>query len=53
MKNLLYVIAALIVIIWALIYFGFHSGDEIHILLVVAIIIVLVRIVFSKQLSKD
>ena len=52
MKNALYVIAALILVIWGLIYYGFHSGNGIHILLLVAGIIVLVRIVFSKQLNR-
>jgi len=53
MKNTPYVIAALILVIWGLIYYGFHSGNGIHILLLVAGIIVLVRIVFSKQLNRN
>lgn len=53
MKNALYVIATLILIIWGLIYFGFHAGAGIHILLIVAGIIVLVRIAFSKQLNRS
>ena len=53
MKNALYVIATLILIIWGIIYFGFHASAGIHILLIVAGIIVLVRIVFSKQLNRS
>jgi hypothetical protein len=39
-------------VIWGLIYFGFHSGDGVHILLIAVGIIILVRIVFSKQLGR-
>jgi tryptophan-rich sensory protein len=53
MKNALYVIATLILVIWGLIYFGFHSGEGVHILLVAAGFIVLVRIIFSKQLGRS
>jgi hypothetical protein len=53
MKIVLYIIAALILSIWGLAYFGFHSGDGIHILLLLAGMIVLIRIVLSKQLSRN
>ena len=55
MKNSLYVIAALLVIIWAMLYFGFTafnfgSFNLVHLLLIAAGILVLVRIIFSKKL---
>jgi hypothetical protein len=51
MKNLLYVIAGLLVVIWGIIYLGFHTSGAVHILLGVAGFIILIRLVFNKQLS--
>jgi tryptophan-rich sensory protein len=56
MKNSLYVIAGLLVIMWAIIYFGFDSWtissfEIVHILLIIAFCIVLVRIIFNKKLT--
>lgn len=51
MKNLLFVIAGLLIIIWAIVFFGFDSYEYVHILLVLAGFIILIRIVFRKQLS--
>lgn len=45
MKDLLYIIAVILVILWAVGYFGFHAGGLIHILIVIAIIAVLFRII--------
>jgi len=52
MKNLLYVIAGLLIIIWAIIFFGFDAYEYVHMLLVLAGFIILIRLVFRKQLSK-
>jgi hypothetical protein len=51
MKDLLYVIAGLIIIIWGLILYGFNPNGSVHVLLVVAIIIILLRVFFPKHLS--
>jgi hypothetical protein len=51
MKNALYVIAALILVIWGIIFLGLHSGGSVHFLLAVAFLIILVRLIFSKQLG--
>ena len=51
MKNSLYVIAGLLVVIWGIIYWGFNSSGMVHILLAIAGFIVLVRLIFNKQLS--
>ncbi|MEI6132769.1 MAG: DUF5670 family protein [Bacillota bacterium] len=56
MKNSLYVIAALLVIMWAIIFFGFdtysiYSFRIVHLLLIIAFFIVLVRLIFNKKLS--
>jgi len=52
MKNSLYVIAGLLLIIWAIVFWGFETSGMVHILLALAGFIILVRLVLSKQLSK-
>lgn len=52
MKNLLYVIAGLLIVIWGIIFFGFNASAMVHVLLIVAVIIILIRILFDKKLSK-
>ncbi len=43
MGNLLYVIAVILVIFWAIGFFGYHAGGIIHVLLVIAIIAFLMK----------
>ncbi len=45
MENLLYYIAVILVIIWAIGFLGYHTGGIIHILLVVAAVAVLLRVI--------
>jgi hypothetical protein len=45
MGNLLYVIALVLVIIWAIGFFGFAAGGIIHLLLVIAIVVVLLKFI--------
>jgi len=45
MGNLLYVIAVILVISWAIGFLGFHAGGIIHILLVIAIIAFLMKVI--------
>lgn len=45
MGNLLYTVAVILVILWAIGYFGFATGGIIHILLVIAIIAVVLRLI--------
>jgi hypothetical protein len=45
MGNLLYVIAVILVIGWAIGFFGYHAGGIIHVLLVIAIIAFLLKVV--------
>jgi hypothetical protein len=49
MKNLLYIIAGLIIIIWTIV---FKPAENIHFLIGLAVAIILVTIVFEKRLSK-
>jgi hypothetical protein len=52
MKNLLYIIAGLLVIIWGIIFFSFDASAFVHALLIIAGIIVLIKVLFDKKLSK-
>ncbi len=46
MGNLLYVIAVILIIIWAISFLGgFYTGGIIHVLLVIAIVAVLLRVI--------
>ena len=45
MGNLLYVIAVILIIAWAIGFLGYHAGGIIHILLVIAIIAILLRVI--------
>ena len=46
MGNLLYLIAVILVIIWAISFLGgFFTGGIIHALLVIAVVVVLLRVI--------
>lgn len=45
MGNLLYLIAVILIIIWAAGFFAFNVGSMIHILLVIAIIAIILRVI--------
>lgn len=49
MGGLLYIIAVILIIAWAIGYFGYHSGGLIHVLLVIAIIAILLRVIRSAD----
>ena len=49
MNRLLYLIAVVLVIIWAIGYFGFRANSIIHLLLVIAGIAILLRIIQGKN----
>jgi hypothetical protein len=44
MGNLLYIIAVILIIGWAIGFFGYHSGGIIHVLLVIAIIMIILKV---------
>lgn len=44
MGNLLYIIAVILVIAWAIGFFGFHAGGIIHVLLVIAVVVFLLKV---------
>jgi hypothetical protein len=45
MNNLLYLLAVILVIAWAIGFFAYSAGNLIHILLVIAVIAILLRII--------
>ena len=45
MGNLLYLVAVILVIIWAIGFFGYHAGGIIHVLLVIAIVAFLLKVI--------
>jgi hypothetical protein len=49
MGNLLYIIAVILIVAWLIGFLGFHAGGIIHILLVIAIIVVLLRIIQGRR----
>jgi hypothetical protein len=48
MSNLLYTIALILIILWAIGFFAFSLGGIIHILLVIAIISILFRLIRGR-----
>ncbi|MDQ3141926.1 MAG: lmo0937 family membrane protein [Bacteroidota bacterium] len=49
MGNLLYTIAIILLIIWAIGFFGFQTGSIIHVLLVIAAIAVIFRLLQGRR----
>jgi hypothetical protein len=45
MGNLLYIIAVILIIAWAIGFLGYHARGIIHILLVIAIVAVLLKVI--------
>lgn len=50
MGNLLYIIAVILIIAWAIGYIGFSSGGLIHILLVIAVIVIIIKLLQGKKI---
>jgi len=50
MGNLLYIIAVILVIAWAVGFFAYSTGGIIHILLVIALIAVIFRVIQGKSI---
>jgi hypothetical protein len=50
MGNLLYTIAVILLIFWAIGFIGYNIGGIIHILLVIAVIAVLLKIIQGKRI---
>ena len=50
MGNLLYVVAVILIIAWAIGFIGYSAGGIIHILLVIAIIAILFRVIQGRRI---
>jgi hypothetical protein len=50
MSNLLYTIAVILIIFWAIGFFAYSAGAIIHILLVIAVIAILLRLIQGRRL---
>ena len=49
MGNLLYTIAIILIIAWAIGFLGFQVGGIIHILLIIAVVAVLLRVISGEK----
>jgi hypothetical protein len=50
MGNLLYVIAVILIIAWAIGFIGYSVGGLIHVLLVIALIAIIIRIIQGRKI---
>ncbi len=50
MGNLLYTIAVILVVLWAIGFLGYNIGGLIHILLGIAVIAVILRIIQGRKI---
>lgn len=50
MGSLLYIVAVILIIAWAIGFFAYSAGGIIHILLVIAIIAVILRIIQGRRI---
>ena len=51
MGNILYILAVILIIGWAIGFFAFHTGGLIHILLVIALIAIVLRVIRGGRLG--
>jgi len=49
MSNILYTLAIILVIIWAIGFLGYNAGGIIHVLLVIALIAVVLRVIQGRR----
>lgn len=51
MGNILYLVAVILIVLWAIGYFGrFVSGNLIHILVIIAVIAILLRLIQGRRI---
>jgi len=51
MNNLLYTIAVILIIVWAIGYLGYNAGGLIHILLFIAVVSILLNVIRGNSKS--
>jgi len=50
MGNLLYIVAVILIIAWAIGFIGYSAGGIIHVLLVIAVIAILFRLIQGRRI---
>lgn len=50
MGNLLYIVAVILIIAWAIGFIGYNVGGLIHILLVIAVIAIIIRVIQGRRI---
>jgi hypothetical protein len=50
MGNLLYIIAVILIIAWAIGFIGYSAGGIIHILLIIAVIAIILRLIQGRRI---
>jgi predicted ferric reductase len=50
MGNLLYIVAVVLIIGWAVGFIGYNAGGIIHVLLVIAVIAIIVKVIQGRKI---
>jgi uncharacterized membrane protein YtjA (UPF0391 family) len=50
MGNLLYIIAVILIIAWAIGFIGYSAGGLIHVLLVIAVIAIIIKLFQGRRI---
>ena len=50
MGNLLYIIAVILIIAWAIGFIGYSAGGIIHVLLVIAVIAIIIKLLQGRRI---
>jgi len=50
MGNLLYVVAVILIIAWAIGFIGYSVGGIIHVLLVIALFAIIIRVIQGRKI---
>ena len=50
MNNILYIVAVILIIGWLLGFFAFNAGGIIHVLLVIAVILIILKLIQGKKI---
>lgn len=52
MSNILYIIAIVLVVLWAIGYFGYNAGELIHVLIFIAVVAILLRVIGGDRFTR-
>lgn len=53
MKNSLYFIAFILILVWGVAFFGYNSEGIVHVMLLIALIAILLQIIQNKRRIKS